>query len=552
MLRSLSIRNYALIEELELKPSASLTVMTGETGAGKSIILGALGLLLGDRADSKALWNENEKCVIEGSFAIEPYKLQSLFEANDLDYQPETVIRRELSPGGKSRAFINDTPVNLEVLRQLGTRLVDIHSQHETLLLASNSFQLRLIDTFAQNQAHGAAYGLAWAEFTSAGKEFETLKEQASRLRGESDFVSFQLDELVKARLQTGEQESLEETFRLLEHAGDIKVRLTTALAVLSDSEDSALNQLAALRNQLQPLAGYSSAFGDLLKRVESLIIEARDIRSEIEREEARVEADPAKAEEVQSRLSLIYQLQSKHRAKTVRDLLSLQDALQQQADKTTTLDEDLARAEQRYTTAEEHLKKNARTLRESRTAVFQKLEALLTGLLKDLGIPQARVSIAHTEIEPGPTGSDRVEILFSANKGIEPRPLSQVASGGEFARVMFAMKFIMAEKAALPTLVLDEIDMGVSGEIAVKLGRMMKEMAARHQVIVISHLPQIAARGVDHLLVYKDTRRERTVSRIRPLDRENRVKHIAEMLAGARPTEAALQNARELIDMDA
>jgi DNA repair protein RecN (Recombination protein N) len=552
MLRSLSIRNYALIEELELKPSASLTVMTGETGAGKSIILGALGLLLGDRADSKALWNENEKCVIEGSFAIEPYKLQSLFETNDLDYQPETVIRRELSPGGKSRAFINDTPVNLEVLRQLGTRLVDIHSQHETLLLASNSFQLRLIDTFAQNQAHGTAYGLAWAEFTSAGKEFETLKEQASRLRGESDFVSFQLDELVKARLQTGEQESLEESLKLLEHAGDIKVRLTTALAVLSESEDSALNQLAALRNQLQPLAGYSSAFGDLLKRVESLIIEARDIRNEIEREEARVEADPAKAEEVQSRLSLIYQLQSKHRAKTVSDLLSLQDTLQQQADKTTTLDEDLARAEQRYTAAEEHLKKNARTLRESRTAVFRKLEALLTGLLKDLGIPQAGVSIAHTETEPGPTGSDRVEILFSANKGIEPRPLSQVASGGEFARVMFAMKFIMAEKAALPTLVLDEIDMGVSGEIAVKLGRMMKEMASRHQVIVISHLPQIAARGVDHLLVYKDTRRERTVSRIRPLDRENRVKHIAEMLAGARPTEAALQNARELIDMDA
>jgi DNA repair protein RecN (Recombination protein N) len=461
------------------------------------------------------------------------------------------VIRRELSPGGKSRAFVNDTPVNLDVLRQLGTRLVDIHSQHETLLLASNSFQLRLIDTFAQNQSHVNAYGQAWTEFSSSSKAFETLKQQADRLRGESDFVNFQLDELLKARLQDGEQEGLEEVLKLLEHAGDIKVRFANALGILSESENSALSQLAALKSQLQPLATYSSAFGDLMKRVESLIIEARDIQDEIEREEARVEADPAKAEEVQNRLSLIYQLQNKHRVKTVAGLLELQGTLQQQADMTTNLDEELGKAELRFKTADEQLKRKAQALRQSRTAVFGELESLLTRILKDLGVPQARVSITHAPVDPGPSGTDRVDVHFSANKGIEPRPLSQVASGGEFARVMFSIKFIMAEKAALPTLVLDEIDMGVSGEIAVKLGRMMKEMAARHQVIVISHLPQIAARGADHLMVYKDTRKERTVSRIRPLDRETRVKHIAEMLAGAKPTEAALQNARELIDLD-
>jgi len=548
MLTHLTIKNYALIKYLEFTPSENLNVITGETGAGKSIMLGAIGLLLGNRADSKTLWDENEKCVTEGVFDISAYSLKPLFESENLDYDKQTVIRREISANGKSRAFINDTPVTLDVMRKIGSRLMDIHSQHETLELGTKSFQLGLIDSFASNTELRNSYFKAWKRFTDARDEFEKLKEESVALKKEADFISFQLVELIKADLKEGELEKLESELKIQEHAEEIKIQFNAIIEQLGRSEFSVSTTLATIRNQLQSIASYSPNYTQLLQRLESARIELDDILQEVEQAEEKIEFDPHQTEELKDRVSLIYQLLQKHRLQDVAQLIELRNTLQLKADKTSNLDALLVHAQASFTKAEKELSQVAAELSKSRQKTFSPLTKQLTQLLKELGIPDTSLAVEHTPINSGPKGADSIEILFSANKGMPPRPLAQVASGGEFSRVMFSIKYIMAEKTALPTLILDEIDTGVSGEIAIRLGNRMKEMAKRHQVIAISHLPQIAAKAEAHFFVFKDNSADRTITAMKKLADTERVQEIAQMIGGAKPSTLALENARELM----
>jgi DNA repair protein RecN (Recombination protein N) len=531
-----------------MDPSHHLTVITGETGAGKSIMLGAIGLLLGNRADSKVLWNEQEKCIIEGAFDISPYKLQGLFTGEALDYETQTVIRREIASNGKSRAFINDTPVTLETMKKIGLRLMDVHSQHETLELGNRFFQLRVIDSFAGNQKSLEEYQTIWKNFNTAKTEYDTLVQEAKTLSQEADFVKFQLEELKKADLKVAEQGKLESDLKVMENAEDIKFRFNQVIAQLSQSEFSASSVLGEVRNQLHAVASYSTHYADLQKRIESLKIELDDILSEVEKEESRIEFDPKRTEEVKERLSLIYQLLQKHRFQSINQLLDLQESLQQRADKTSNLDGILAASKKKLDNLTTELHRSGEDLSKSREKVFVPLCKQITKLLIELGIPNALLKIERDKISPTPTGMDSIELLFSANKGIAPRQLAQVASGGEFSRLMFSVKYVMAEKTYLPTMILDEIDSGVSGEIAIKLGKMMKEMAKRHQIISISHLPQIAAKSDVHFFVYKDNSSSKTISLIKKLNNEERITEIAKMIGGATPSTMALENAKELI----
>jgi DNA repair protein RecN (Recombination protein N) len=548
MLKHLTIRNYALIKFLEMEPSAHLNVITGETGAGKSIMLGAIGLLMGNRADTKVMWDENEKCVIEGVFNIKPYKLKSLFKEEDLDYADETVIRREISPGGKSRAFINDTPVTLDTMRRLGRMLMDIHSQHETLELGNQSFQLQLIDAFAENSSVAGAYDQAWIAFTRAKKEFEQLTAEAETLRQEADYTHFQLDELTKAGFHEGEQERLENEVKIMEHAEEIKTRFNAILQILNENEFSAHNVLADVRNHLMAISSFSAAYEALYQRLESVRLELEDIGNEIEKEEGQIDFDADRAELVRERQSTLYRLLKKHRMQEVKELLVLQEALEKKAALTNNLDDAVQQSKAAFENAQAQVDRLGADLSQTRKKAFNPLAKQIVKLLQELGIPDASLSVACTTTAPGPTGADKVDILFSANKGIAPRPLAQVASGGEFSRLMFCIKYVMAEKSAMPTLVLDEIDNGVSGEIAIKLGDMMVNMAGGHQLITISHLPQIAAKGHAHYFVFKDNSAKKTVSAIKRLDERERVEEIAKMIGGDRPSKVALENAQELL----
>lgn len=548
MLKQLTIKNYALIQHLEMEPAAGLNVITGETGAGKSIMLGAVGLLLGNRADTKVLWDENEKCITEAEFEIGAYKLQKLFKSEDLDYEARTVIRREISANGKSRAFINDTPVTLDVLRKITSRLMDVHSQHETLELGSRTFQLNLIDSYAGNQKLLEQYEAQWLAFTTVKQEYETLLAESNALKQEADFVKFQLDELSKASFQEDEQEKLESELKVQEHAEEIKSKLNNVIQALGTSEYAVSTMLGEARSQLNTISAYSASYQTLHKRIESLKIELDDILKEIEGEEESIEFDEGRREEVGQRLSILYTLFKKHRVNNIAELLKVQEDFEIKSSKVTNLDSLLAELKQKTSKAEEDLHIKADTLSKARQKAFGPLSKQMMTLLKDLGIPDAKVKIESEDTVPGPMGKDNIEVFFSANKGIDVRPLAQVASGGEFSRVMFALKYIMAEKTAMPTLVLDEIDTGISGEIAISLGRLMKEMAQRHQVISISHLPQIAAKGDAHYFVFKNSTSKKTVSSIKKLSEDERVEEIAKMIGGAKPTLSAIANAKELI----
>ena len=548
MLTQLVIKNYALIKHLELQPSGQLNVITGETGAGKSIMLGAIGLLMGNRADTKVLWDENEKCIIEGTYDIRHYKLKAFFKNEDLDYDDITVMRREISPGGKSRAFINDTPVTLEVMRKAGALLMDVHSQHETLQLGNQGFQLQLIDAFAQNSSIRETYAEAWGAFIRAKKEFEDLSSRAETLRQESDYVRFQLDELLKAELEENEQDSLESELKVMEHAEEIKSRFNTVLNMLRNSESSAEVNLSDARTQLQALTDYTPAYETLYQRLESVRLELQDIADEVSNEESKIEFDPERTEFVKERLSNIYRLLKKHRLNTVKELIRLQEDLQEKARLTTNLDEELAKTKSALGSAEGEVRKVAAALTASRKKAVDPLAKQITKLLRDLGIPDAVLEVQMHLAAANTSGADSIEILFSANKGIAPRQLAQVASGGEFSRLMFCIKYVMAEKKAMPTLILDEIDNGVSGEIAIKLGNMMKSMSRNHQLITISHLPQIAAKGDVHYFVFKDNTNKKTVSNVRKLNDAERIEEIAKMIGGAKPSKVALENAQELL----
>ena len=549
MLRHLTIRNYALIRHLEFRPDKGFSVITGETGAGKSIMLGALGLLLGNRADSKVLLDASEKCITEGEFFIGDYGLEPIFSKLELDYAPETILRREISPGGKSRAFINDTPVTLEVMRTIGYRLMDIHSQHETLELGEQNFQLRLTDACAGNEALLKKYKELWVAFRGAKEKLEKLQSESQRLNQEADYIRFQFQELDKASLSEDEQEILETKVRVGENAEHIRSKLQSIVGLLGEGEYSTLQTISQVRSLVSGITGFDKGYSDLLQRIESLKAEADDIYSEVERESEKVEIDPAELIASRERLDLINSLLRKHRAGSIKELIVLYENLSGQVLRTDHLESEIKAARNELEKCTAELNHQAGKLSDSRKKVFQKIAGQAVTLLKELGIPDAEFEIRHNEVPAGPTGTDAVEMCFSANKGIPLRPIAETASGGEFSRLMFVVKYIMAEKTSMPTLILDEIDAGISGDVALKLGLLMKRMAGEHQVVAISHLAQIAAKASSHFMVFKEAEGNRATSRIKLLDQNNRVEELARIISGNSPSENAVKYARELMD---
>ena len=550
MLKSLTIKNYALLEALEMRPSEALSIITGETGAGKSIMLGAIGLLLGNRADKKALYNEEQKCVIEGAFTINKFSLEPLFAEEDLDYDPICILRREVSPSGKSRAFINDTPVRLETMRGVGNLLVDIHSQHDSLLLGDNSYQLEIIDAFAGNEKERKLYRQSFQQYRRAASEYERLRAEADQLRREDDFNRFLLEELEKAKLVEGEHEQLEEQLQVMENAGNIQEQLGLVQSLLNGDEvgiDTLLNQA---KQSLLKIARYSTKYDSFYQRLDSCLIELRDIQSEVEDEALLVDFDRDKVEATRDRLNNLYRLQQKHQVASTAELLAIQRSLDDRVNEVSNLDGELARLKTVRDTAQQELLVEAARLTKSREEVAEKFSNQIADLLRNLGIPDAALRVERRPISPTESGADEIGILFSANKGIAPQELKRVASGGEFSRLMFCIKYVLAGKTSLPTIIFDEIDTGVSGEIAIKMVNMMKEMAKNHQVLAISHLPQVAAKGDVHYFVYKDNSSAKSVSRIRQLSENERVEEIAKMIGGNKPSTIAYENAKELLAM--
>lgn len=548
MLQNLIIKNYALIEHLDFAPDRSLNIITGETGAGKSIMLGAIGLLLGNRADTKTLYNPSEKCVIEGEFNISGYIIKNIFEEEELDYEEHCIIRREISPQGKTRAFINDTPVNLETLRRIASQLMDVHSQHDNLLLGANEYQLQIVDTFAQNNEILDKYKADYQAYNKANQAYQQLLVDAKESKKEFDYNSFLLDELQKAKLKTGELEVLEQDLNKLENAEEVKSKLTTAALYLNAPDQSIISFLSATVVSLNGISNYGEQYNQLRNRLQSCLIELKDVADEVESEAEEVELDNEKISTIQQRLDLLYNLFQKHQVKTDQELMEIQKDLEAKVSKVLNIDEALEKAKTQVDKTEKVLQKSAEILSKSRVSVLPLMEKQLADLLKELGMPNASLKIENENIKPTHTGTNIINLLFSANKGIKPQPIKNVASGGEFSRLMLAIKYILANKRALPTIIFDEIDTGISGEVSIKVGNMMREMSRSHQIIAITHLHQIAAQGSVHYFVYKDNSSAKTVSRIKKLTNEERVMEIAQMIGGQNPSKAIVDNAREIL----
>ncbi|MCE7040971.1 DNA repair protein RecN [Dyadobacter sp. CY312] len=548
MLSNLLIKNYALIKQLEMSPDPGLNIITGETGAGKSIMLGAIGLLLGNRADAKSLFDATEKCIIEGSFNLSGYDMAPNFDEENLDFSDECIIRREISVSGKSRAFINDTPVNLETLRKISSQLLDIHSQHDSIMLGTNEFQLQAVDAFAGNSELLADYQGRFQQYKNASRVLETLQAQAAQLRREFDFDQFLYQELNAASLQTGEQENLEQELAILENAVEIRERLQLAYTYLDNPDGSILELLKTAVGSLSQASRLVPSYDNLRQRAQSALIELRDLADEIDSISSTVDLDHNRTELVRERLDLIYLLLKKHQVTSVDELITLEATLQAKLNTVLNLDEELSQSRKKVDSSLEAMLKSAKKLSARRHQVTKQIESLLLERLVELGIPNASLSIKISEITPGSSGIDSVIFLFSGNKGIMPQELKQVASGGEFSRLMMVIKYILADKRKLPTIIFDEIDTGVSGEIAKKMARMMQNMSSNHQIIAITHLHQIASSGNAHYFVYKDHSSEKTVSKIKKLSSDERVMEIAQMIGGHNPSDSVISNAREMI----
>ncbi|MEN2284232.1 DNA repair protein RecN [Algoriphagus sp. SE2] len=548
MLISLSIQNYALIDHLLMKPSCGLSMITGETGAGKSIMLGAVGLLLGNRADTKVLLFDNKKCIVEGVFEIGAYGLKEFFEQEDLDYDTTCIIRREISPSGKSRSFINDTPVLLETLKYLGSKLMDVHSQHDTLQLGTGSYQLNLIDAFAQSQSELKTYKSDFKAFKKNQKAFEELKQKAQELQKEADFNQFQLEELSALSLKQGEQSELESNQEVLENAEEIKLKINEMLLLFEDEQFGISQGMNQVQQNMGVLARLAHKFEPLKERFQSLNIELKDLSESLRSEESEVEVDFDRLDEIRERLSKIYQLQKKHGVSTIEELIALESELADKVFQFQNLDETLTFAKDQLKKAEESLIKSGNALSKKRSSCFSAFQKQMENLLAELGMENAKLKVEQNPSSPTASGLDEIELLFSANKGASLQPLKKVASGGEFSRLLFAIKYLMADKMALPTLIFDEIDSGISGEVALQMVRMMKEISKNHQVICITHLPQVAGQGDVHYFVYKDNSSQKTVSKIKELDASERVMELAKMIGGANPTNSAIESAKELL----
>lgn len=553
MLRSLYIQNYALIEKLDIGFDSGFSVITGETGAGKSIILGAIGLLLGQRADVKSIRKGASKCIIEARFDVSAYGMQPFFEANELEYEDECILRRELYASGKSRAFINDTPASLAQMKELGELLIDVHSQHQNLLLNKEGFQLNVLDLLAHDDAELAAYQKLYNDWRQARQDLEALVARAEQSRADEDYIRFQLEQLEEANLTDGEQEELEQEAEMLTHAEDIKAGLYRAGQALNADEGGVLEALKDCQNTMMGLRSVFAPAGELADRLDSVYIELKDISQEVSDKEEEVEFNPARLDEVNARLNLIYSLQQKHRVDTVKALLSLQESYALQLSAITSSDEDIARLEAQVKELFSQVTSQAQVLTEARTRAAREVERQMAARLVPLGMPNVRFQVEMgVRKEPGVHGADTVNFLFSANKNGVLQNISSVASGGEIARVMLSVKAMIAGAVKLPTIVFDEIDTGVSGEIADRMADIMQEMGDNdRQVISITHLPQIAARGRAHYKVYKEDNEVETNSHIRRLTNDERVEELAHMLSGATLTEAALNNARALLKLD-
>ena len=553
MLRSLYIQNYALIEKLDIGFDSGFSVITGETGAGKSIILGAIGLLLGQRADVKSIRKGASKCIIEARFDVSAYGMQPFFEANELEYEDECILRRELYASGKSRAFINDTPASLAQMKELGELLIDVHSQHQNLLLNKEGFQLNVLDLLAHDDAELAAYQKLYNDWRQARQDLEALVARAEQSRADEDYIRFQLEQLEEANLTDGEQEELEQEAEMLTHAEDIKAGLYRAGQALNADEGSVLEALKDCQNTMMGLRSVFAPAGELADRLDSVYIELKDISQEVADKEEEVEFNPARLDEVNARLNLIYSLQQKHRVDTVKALLSLQENYALQLSAITSSDENIAHLEAQVKELFSQVIAQAQVLTEARTRAAREVERQMAARLVPLGMPNVRFQVEMgVRKEPGVHGADTVNFLFSANKNGVLQNISSVASGGEIARVMLSVKAMIAGAVKLPTIVFDEIDTGVSGEIADRMADIMQEMGDNdRQVISITHLPQIAARGRAHYKVYKEDNEVETNSHIRRLTDDERVEELAHMLSGATLTEAALNNARALLKLD-
>ena len=550
MLRSLYIQNYALIEKLDISFEQGFSVITGETGAGKSIILGAIGLLLGQRADVKSIRTGATKCIIEARFDISNYHMQPFFEENELDYEDECILRRELYASGKSRAFINDTPAQLAQMKELGEQLIDIHSQHQNLLLNKEGFQLNVLDLLAHDEPALSAYQAAYKQWKQAQNDLDRLLERAARDKADEDYIRFQWEQLEEAHLTKGEQEELEQEAETLSHAEDIKASLYRTDQLFNNEEGGLLSNLKECCNVMAELQAVYPAAEEWANRLESSYIELKDIADEVSDREEQVEFNPTRLDEVNERLNLIYSLQQKHRMDTVDELMALRDDYATRLTSISSSDEEIETLKKRCEELQSEVRRQAADLTEARREAAREVERQMAARLVPLGMPNVRFVVDMGERkEPGLHGMDTVTFLFSANKNGTLQNISSVASGGEIARVMLSVKAMIAGAVKLPTIVFDEIDTGVSGEIADRMADIMQEMANNdRQVISITHLPQIASRGRAHYKVYKKDNETETNSHIRRLTDEERVEEIAHMLSGATLTEAALNNARALL----
>jgi DNA repair protein RecN (Recombination protein N) len=553
MLQKLSINNYALIDNLEISFSGGLNILTGETGAGKSIILGALSLILGQRAESRYFFNQQKKCVIEGSFKIGAFHLKQFFEDQDLDYEADTVLRREIAADGKSRAFVNDTPVNLTTLKALGEKLIDIHSQHATLEINDPDFQLLVVDAVARHDEQLTDYHNKFRAYKKATSRLSQLIADSEKAKADLGYYQFQFDELEKANLMAGEQELLEQELYALNNAGEIKRNLLGANYLLSEGETSATIQLREAGHQLAALEKFNPEIAELHQRLNSALIELKDIAAEIEGIEQRTHTNEARADEVNSRLSVLYNLQKKHRVNTTEELLQLQDDLSGKIQQAVFGDEAIEKLTIQLKADNAALQGIAAILSANRKKVIPQIEQQVIETLAEMGMANARLKIEQVVGKPEGAeltkdGIDDVKFLFTANKGHTLSEMSKVASGGELSRLMLAIKSLIAQNTALPTIIFDEIDTGVSGEVANKVGQIMEQLAGNLQVITITHLPQIASKGQSHYFVYKDDTTATTYTRIKQLNEQERVMEIAKMLSGDKPGESALQNARELL----
>lgn len=551
VLKNLKIQNYALIEHLDIDFESGLSVITGETGAGKSIIIGALALVLGQRADTKAIQTGKNKCVVEAVFDVSDLALQPLFDELDIDYDRECILRREILDSGKSRAFVNDMPVNLQQLRAVANRLIDIHSQHENLLLGESAFQLQALDAVAESHAEAETYARQYRTYKEIGRQLATVQQTADAWRADRDYAQFQYDQLATADLTEDEQESLESELQTMNHAEEVKTAIAAALARL-DGESVGVNE--SLRDSLSSLRRiepFVPQMADYVQRIESALIDLKDVAADLEIKLNDTDFDPQRKEFVENRLDLIYTLEQKHHVASVAELLQLQSDFAEKLARIDGFDAEIETLRKQLHEAEQHLTVAAERLSDKRRTAKTDFERIVTAQLTELGMPHANFVVAMTDAEQFlPSGRDNVEFLFSANKNAAPQPIAHTASGGELSRLMLVIKAQIANRTQLPTVVLDEIDTGVSGEVAHRMGLIMSNMSQAMQVLTITHLPQIAAKGAAHYKVYKHDTAEATVTNIVRLTADQRVQEVAEMLSGKNPSEAAISNARELLKL--